>query len=331
MPEIEGIMRFFHKKNDCSQQQCGFSLIELMISIVLGLLVLAAILKVFSSSIQGVHLQNSFSRVQENGRIATELMARDIRGADYWGCSGDIDEITNHLDTTSGSGYDESILPTAGAGIDGDNDVTSQTIAGITVKDDTDTLTLRGATSLSGVKVSPPFMPTTSAVIHITTGSDLAKGDIILISDCKAADLFSNTQENTPTNGNIGHNTGNLNDGINNATKDLSHTYGGDAQILTPFANVYFIGINGSGTHSLYRSEDGEPRELVRGINDLQIIYGEDTSDNGSVNSFTATPSNMNNVISIRVSITAESGESSSGTSLERTYHTTANIRNRTL
>ena len=323
-------MNVFSKKKGAFKAQYGFSIIEMMIAIPLGLLVVAAVLQVFTASIQGVHLQNSFSRVQENGRMATQLMMRDIRGADYWGCAGDIGAITNHLDTTD-SAYNAAILPAAGAGIDGANNVVSQTISGIAVKDATDTLTLRGAGSLSGVKVSTPYMPTTAAVIHITIGSSLAKGDIILISDCKQADLFSNTQENTPTNGNIGHNTGTISVGIANTSKNLSHTYGGDAQILAPFTKVYFIGVNNSGSHSLYRSDNGVARELVRGINDLQLMYGEDNSGNGSANSFTATPTNMDNVISIRASLTAESGESSSGKPLERTYHTTANIRNRTL
>jgi type IV pilus assembly protein PilW len=282
---------------------------------------------------EGVHLQNGFSRVQENGRIATELMVRDIRGADYWGCGGDIGEITNHLDTSPGSGYDESILPTSGKGIEGDNDVTSETISTVSVKDNTDTLTLRGAGSLAGVKVTTPYMPTTAAVIHINTGSSLALGDIILISDCKEADLFSNTQNNTPTSGNIAHNTGTISVGIENATKNLSHTYGGDAQILTPYAKIYFIGVNGSGSHSLYRADDGVANELVRGINDLQIMYGVDTSGNGSANTFKEAPTaaEMDQVLSVRVTLTSESGESSSGTPLERTYQTTANIRNRTL
>jgi type IV pilus assembly protein PilW len=326
----EGNMKVFSKEKGTFKAQSGFSIIEMMIAIPLGLLVVAAVLQVFTASIQGVHLQNGFSRVQENGRMATQLITRDIRGADYWGCAGDIGSITNHLDTTD-SAYNASILPTAGRGVDGANNVVSQTISGITVKDATDTLTLRGAGSLSGVKVTTPYMPTTAAVIHISTGSSLAKGDIILISDCKEADLFSNTEQNTPNSGNIGHNTGALSVGIANASKNLSHTYGGDAQILAPFTKVYFIGVNNSGSHSLYRSDNGVARELVRGINDLQLMYGEDNSGNGSANSFTATPTNMDNVISIRASLTAESGESSSGKPLERTYHTTANIRNRTL
>ena len=328
-------MGTFSQTNGRGKKQAGFSMIELMISIPLGLLVVAAVLQVFTASIQGVHLQNGFSRVQENGRIATELITRDIRGADYWGCAGDIGEITNHLDTTHDD-YNASILPTAGAGIDGDNNVDGQTIAGVTVKDETDTLTLRGSSALSGVKIIDPYMNVGAAVIHVSTTSAIAKGTVLLISDCKEADLFSNTNDTAASNGNntvnIGHSTGNLpQGGIPNDFKKLSHSYAADAQILMPFTKVYFIGVNDSGTHSLYRSDNGTANELVRGVSDLQLMYGEDTSGNGSANTFTATPANMDSVISIRASITTVSGESSSGTALERTYHTTANIRNRTL
>ncbi|WP_354623371.1 PilW family protein [Psychromonas sp. MME2] len=330
-------MQVLSKKSGSLSLQRGFSLIEMMIAIPLGLLVMLAVLQIFTSSLQGVHLQNGFARVQESGRMATELMIRDIRGADYWGCAGDVSQITNHLDTTDAN-YNQSILPTAGAGLAGSNNVTSATIGGISVKDATDTLTLRGAGSLSGVKVTPPFMPTVAAVIHVDTTTTIPKGQVILISDCREADLFSNSQEtkaNDGANSNIAHATGNIvvSGAIDNATKDLSHTYDGSAQILSPFAKVYFIGVNASGTHSLYRSDNGVAKELVRGINDLQIMYGEDTSDNGSADTFAdaASVTNMDNVRSVRVALTAESGESASGTALEKTYQVTANIRNRTL
>jgi type IV pilus assembly protein PilW len=332
--KIERIMKAFSKKRGAFQGQAGFSMIELMISILVGLLVLAAVLKIFTNSMEGVHLQNGFSRVQESGRLATELMIRDIRGADYWGCGGDIGEITNHLNTADLVNYDASILPTAGAGIGGANNVTSLTIAGIAVKDTTDTLTLRGAGSLSDVKIIAPYMNVNAATIHVYTASLIAKGTILLISDCKEADLFVNTNDTAISNGNntrnIGHSTGNI-PGLDNAIKNLSHTYAADAQILIPFTKVFFIGVNTSGTHSLYRADNGVANELVRGVTDLQLLFGEDTSGNGSANTFTATPADMDNVISIRASITAESGLSSSGTPIVRTYHTTANIRNRTL
>lgn len=327
-------MNILNKQNNMLLAQNGFSLLELMISIPLGLLVMLAVLQTFTSGLDGVYLQNAYSRVQENGRMASELMARDIRGADYWGCAGDIDAITSHLDS-SDSDYNAALLPVGGAGVDGENDVTSQSIAAINVKDSTDTLTLRGSESLSGVKVSTPYMVTTSANIHITVGSSLEKGDVILVSDCQEADLFTNTIQNTATSGNIGHNTGSIQvDGaIDNATQILSHTYSAGAQILAPFAKIYFIGENASGSHSLYRSDNGTAQELVRGINDLQLIYGEDTNDDGSVDTFANADSvsNMDDVLSIRISLVAESGEGSSGTALEKTYDVTGNIRNRTL
>lgn len=328
--KIEGTMKVLKKNRRHSPTQSGFSIIELMVSIALGLLVLLAVLEIFSVSMQGVHSQNNFSRVQENGRLATELIVREIRGADYWGCSADINKITNNLKTSSGSGYDASILPTAGYAIDGNNDVTSQTIASISVMDNTDTLILRGANSISSVKIKSA-MSTADDAIEVNISDSIPEGDVILISDCLEADLFSNTEQTSSTNAKIGHEIGSLSTGIENTSGSLSHAYGKDAQILRPYTKVYFIGTNGAGTNSLYRADNGIANELIRGINDLQVMYGEDTNGNGSVNTFTATPTDTDQVLSIRVSLTAISSDSSQGTQLERTYNTTANIRNRTL
>ena len=90
-------------------QQAGFSLIELMISIPLGLLVLFAVLKIFTANIEGVNLQNSFSRVQEHGRMSMELMVRDIRMADYWGCANEFSLITNNLNSSDSDYVDYAV------------------------------------------------------------------------------------------------------------------------------------------------------------------------------------------------------------------------------
>ena len=324
--KIEGTMKVLRKNRRHSPTQSGFSIIELMISIALGLLVLLAVLEIFSVSMQGVHSQNNFSRVQENGRLATELIVRDIRGADYWGCSADI---INNLDKDA-SGYNTSIFSAASPTIEGSNNVTSQTIASISVMDNTDTLILRGATSISAVRIKSA-MSSANDAIEVNISGSIPKGDVILISDCLKADLFYNTEQTSSTNAKIGHTSSALATGIKNEKVSLSHAYGKDAQILRPYTKVYFIGINSAGTNSLYREDNGVANELVRGISDLQIIYGKDTSGNGSTDIFTDMTNNMDQVLSIRVIITAISSDSSQGTQLERTYNTTANIRNRTL
>lgn len=62
-------------------RQGGFSLVELMIALVLGLLVVGSAVGVFLSNQQTYRATESLARVQENARIAFELMAREVREA----------------------------------------------------------------------------------------------------------------------------------------------------------------------------------------------------------------------------------------------------------
>ncbi len=63
----------------------GFSLLEIMIALALGLLLSAGILSLFGSTSQTNKLQNGLARLQENGRFAITRMESDLRsvGAQY--------------------------------------------------------------------------------------------------------------------------------------------------------------------------------------------------------------------------------------------------------
>jgi type IV pilus assembly protein PilW len=61
--------------------QHGLSLIELMISMVIGLVLVGGVLSIFVSTNQTAKLNDNLMRVQENARGAFEVMARDIREA----------------------------------------------------------------------------------------------------------------------------------------------------------------------------------------------------------------------------------------------------------
>lgn len=61
----------------------GFSLVELMIALVLGLVLLGGVIQVFLSSRQTYSANEAMSRMQENGRFALEFMARSARLAGY--------------------------------------------------------------------------------------------------------------------------------------------------------------------------------------------------------------------------------------------------------
>ena len=63
----------------------GFSIIELLVAVALSLILTLGLISVFTSSKQGYRVQESRSRMQENGRFAMDYLARAVRLADYWG------------------------------------------------------------------------------------------------------------------------------------------------------------------------------------------------------------------------------------------------------
>jgi len=65
------------------RRQQGLTLVELMISITLGLLVLAAVLQLFVGSKQSYNLQEGMGRMQENGRYAIDFLTREIGMAGF--------------------------------------------------------------------------------------------------------------------------------------------------------------------------------------------------------------------------------------------------------
>ncbi|MBI3343316.1 MAG: prepilin-type N-terminal cleavage/methylation domain-containing protein [Gammaproteobacteria bacterium] len=63
----------------------GFSLVELMISIVVGLIVVAGVISIFSSTIKSYTDNLRMTRLNQELRVAMDLMVRDIRRAGYRG------------------------------------------------------------------------------------------------------------------------------------------------------------------------------------------------------------------------------------------------------
>ena len=69
------------------------TLLELMVSIVLGLLVVAATLSVYMGHRNSYALVEGAGRVQENVRFATEIFSRELREAGGIGCGGNLSPV----------------------------------------------------------------------------------------------------------------------------------------------------------------------------------------------------------------------------------------------
>jgi len=317
--------------------QAGLTLLELMIALALSSFLLLGVFQIFKANITSSHLQTGYSRVQENGRMGIELISRDIRMADSRGCVT-ATTIENQLNPADPD-YDPALIPKGKEdAVTGEDNVTGTAIGGINVVDNTDTLTLKGSVMVPKFRIVAPFMATTTADIYVSIGTDIALGETLILTSCKGSDIFSNTTADTKTSGIITHSKGaaapTKNDIIDNLFDSLAYTYDHTAQLAAPFTKTYFVGENSVNGSSLYVRNGNINSELVRGITDLQFIYGVGTSgDNKAVDTLgKASEVNMPNVLSIRITLEAQSNDNiAGGAPLTRNYTATANIRNRTL
>lgn len=78
-----------------ARTQAGFSLIELMVALLLGLLLMSGIIAVYLESKRGFVQDEAISRVQENGRYALRLLSREIAMAGFFGGVTELDKITS--------------------------------------------------------------------------------------------------------------------------------------------------------------------------------------------------------------------------------------------
>lgn len=99
-PSISGIVR-----------QTGFSLVELMVAMALGLLISAAAISLFSTSRRTFELQQAGSQLQQRGQLAMRFIAGDVRLAGFADPESDapvlpgiVTEITDGLPGSADGG-----------------------------------------------------------------------------------------------------------------------------------------------------------------------------------------------------------------------------------
>jgi len=277
------------------RRQGGLTLIELMISLVIGLMVLGALLVVYLGSRSAYRSSDSLARVQEGGRFALEFIAQDGRMSGFMGCRSrnlSIDDqtmtnITNPRVTFNGS-------RDGVRGFDGSNSTnialwtnpTAATANPITRVGSSDVLTIRRATGVQvGISVNADPVARTVTLRHNAIG--LRNGDLAVLGNCEQAMVFFVT--NSPALTGIGNYPTVLE--FKATGGGSGGTLGNDTSVPVPQFNVgsraevlrfvevsYFIGRNSAGRPSLFRTAAGTVEELVENVEDMDILYGVDTT-----------------------------------------------------
>lgn len=273
-------------------RQRGLSLVEMMIAITLGMILVAGVIQIFSSSKQTYRVQEAVGRLQENARFALDVLSHDLRMAGNLGCNSRITPQKHVAE-----------LPNFGSGIQGFESNTlpaaiyaSKELKAADVINNTDAVMIRSTedtyviNNASGTNIS----------LSKNDSREFKSGDLVIISDCQNAEIIGLKTIDTKT----GQLTG---------ASALSNNYRNNAQISRLYIAIYYLAIDSNTKlRNLYRrrirAEDGapavEPEPLIEGIEDMQILYGEDVNGDGNTIRYVdASATDMSKVVSLRLSL----------------------------
>lgn len=296
-------------------KQHGFTLVELMVAMTIGLLLLGGVITILTSSHQTYRVNDALARMQENARYAFQLLSRDIRMAGYFGCAGSSASVVNTLNNPT------EFLWRFGQALEGFEATGSSAWMPALPPDGTipsplggrDIIVVRGVDG-EGTRVlqHPGGNPPGSANLKVTVGSGLEEDNIVLVTDCLAAAIFQITNVNTSSGmDNIVHNTGNPTANTpGNFTKALGKEFTG-GELVKISTRSYFIR-TADQWPALYRKVGAsDAEELVRGVEDMQIEYGEDLDDNWSADIYRTADgvTDWGKVVSVRISLLMQSIE----------------------
>ncbi|MBT9464962.1 PilW family protein [Hydrogenophaga sp.] len=275
------------------RKQTGYTLIELMIAMVLGLVIIGGVISVFVSNQQSFRTNENLGRLQENARISFELMAREIRQAGGNPCGAQqvanvlndkATQWSSSLEAGTVRGFDET---QAATGIVATGTAATERVAG------TDAILVFSSDEQDGPVITN-HNPTAASLEMATVNHGLAEGMIVMVCDPDSAAVLQITNSSPGTNTTIVHNTGVSSPAPGNCSKGLGFptvcTSLGTGKtfkeggFVTPLnVGVWYVGNNGRGGRSLFRVRRISPPpssgpldafdEIAEGVVDMQIDY----------------------------------------------------------
>lgn len=279
----------------------GFSLIELLIAMTVGLILISGMIAVFQGNKRSSELNSSMADIQENARYAMNKLAGDIRMSGFQGCidinSGSATVLAKDKPTTnlhasaayaSVIGTGNSWVPSPPSGFKTENHDALPGTHALTLQfGDPSTYPLNEQVSIGGIPDrSGPV------VVDISPGMSSRKfnldaGDYAIISNCSEANLFRVTEvTETGNTASIEH-AATLND-----TAALAFDFGGpnsirETRVMKFVSNVYYVGDtgltneDGDKISALYQQSlpygdvnSNPPTELIRGVENLRVSFG---------------------------------------------------------
>ncbi|WP_115511183.1 PilW family protein [Xanthomonas arboricola] len=312
-----------------ASRQRGFNLIELMISMLLGLLVVGAAIGIFLSNRKTYAATEGLGRVQETARIGFEMLARDIRESGANPCDKAL-PVANVLTSPTATWWKNWAQPLQGF----ENGALSGSASG------TDAIQILAAAT-GGATLSAHSAA--SQQLNISTAApEIQSGNLALLCDRQQLAIL---QLQTVSGTSISYASGSLN-ACNRLGRlpgvcvsgSNAYVYERNAILTNLRAVRWYVKANSRGNRSLYQDVIGSggtsvTNEIAEGVSDMELEYltaaGGSLADATYMNAGAIT--NWTNVLAVKLSITVQSPDSvgSDGQPLSRTVTSVISIRNR--
>lgn len=295
------------------RRMAGLSLVELMIAMAIGLVVMLGVVQVFAASRESYRLSEGLARVQENSRFALDTLQRELRMAGHFGCindqahniqsPGSLQSTLNvgahpslnfnqsiqgyeATNTAPGANIALSAAPAVG-GTAYSPALPAEIAAALPNRvDGSDIVSLRylmpdgvPITAVGGTSQRPVFNFDASRLDVLRSG--VTTPGLYGVADCVSATVF---QARVVDNGAASITFG---DAPNNTSLFTSIYTTGQANLYRAESIVFYVGYDATTAQSsLYRVRfsanpngalvAGAPEALVEGVENLQLLYGQD-------------------------------------------------------
>lgn len=330
----------------------GFTLIELMIALLLGLLVMGAAIAIFLSNRQAYTATEGLGRVQENVRFAFELMARDIREVGANPCGRHV-PVVNVITGSSANWWTdlnsevdasgELVNPWQGTltGFTGAQSMPSVSFgAGAAQRvNGTEAILLNSADD--AVYSVQAHNPGAATFTLNTSDTNLEASSLVIVCDARQASIFRAASVAGDT---ISHtDAGGLNCTQNlglpaDCATATAYNYQPNAMLARLGGAQWYIGNNGRDGTSLYQSRisaDGSgvtTQEIVEGVESLSFEFLQDGAADYVPTASITSAAGWAEVIAVRLTLgmrTDAPGGTTDGQPLRRTLSHVVSLRSR--
>jgi len=287
----------------------GYSMLELLVAMTIGILVLSSAVSMQVSNRDGFKSTTAQLHMKTNAKLATEFIGRSLRGVGAMGCRTADGLVGVKKENAAGNSSYKIILnadvntrvPLPHANFNAGHEVLgyqasdtgwvtpaphsslnlTNMLAG------SDAITLRGTIGEAYV-LAPRTNGDAAYNLDIPAGTDvrIAENNFAVAATCAAAEVFHVTSTDAQIDAGIIGRASGAGADDNNV---LFGTYDSDnsieaevfGELMRMATTTYYIGQNAAGIPTLYRNLDGISSPLIEGVERMKLDYGIEDDKNG--------------------------------------------------